>query len=126
MRPSMQRQAEPPISLLARSQLEPPQPSSQQAPPATSTNPIPTPLELATRLLVVINLTQDTHRVPYDYATKMCVEVTRSGRVFKLAASVTKPCSTSKATYQATNGRAPHSTFHFPILCLHQKRPAFS
>ena len=95
--PTMQQQAQLPICLLARPQPEPSQPSSQQAQLTTPANPPPTLLELAARLPVVINLTRDTHRVSYDYATEMCAEVIRLGRLFKSAALVTKP-TTSEAT----------------------------
>ena len=74
--PTMQQPAEPPIYLLARPQRETFQPSSWPTRIADFANSLPTPLELAARLPVVINLTRDTHRVPYDYPTEMCVEVT--------------------------------------------------
>ena len=76
-RPAIQLEAPPPICLQARPQPELAQPPQLQPLLARQlANPSATLLELAARVPLVINLTQDTHRVHYDYAAEMCVDVT--------------------------------------------------
>ena len=90
--PTMQPQAQPPAYLLARSQPEPSRPSQQHSQfPHQPANIPSTPLELAAHAPLVVNLTRDTHCMPYDYSIEMCAEIMRLGRVYKPAASVAKP-----------------------------------
>ena len=85
-------QAQSPIRLSARPQLGP-YPSAQypsQSVSSPASLPI-APLELATHTPLVVSLTRDTHRVPYDYATQVCAEITRSGRVYQPTALTSRP-----------------------------------
>ena len=72
-------QSGPPICLLARSQPGPSSPYQQHQPsPHRLANTPVAPLVLEVHTPVVIDLTRDTHRVPYNYAMEMCAEVTRN------------------------------------------------
>ena len=71
--PTMQPEAQSPICLQARPLPEPTRPSLQH--PLSLHRPANTlaaPLELAARAPLVVNLSRDAHRVPYDSATEMC------------------------------------------------------
>ena len=78
------------MHLLGRPQPTPAFPSQPYPCPH---NPIDTPAAppvLTARAPMVIDLTRDTHRVPYSYATEMCAEVMRSGRVYRPPAPVVR------------------------------------
>ena len=63
---------------------------------------------------MVMNLIKDTHRMPYDYATMMCMEITRSGRVYKPTALAAKPSSSEPTPAPPTKQLAQPPTVNNP------------
>ena len=64
-------------------------------------------MELAAHVPLVVNLTRDTHRVSYDYATEMCAEIRWSGRVYKPTALVAKPSRLEPTPLPASQPPSP-------------------
>ena len=116
VQPTMQSQAPTPVCLLTKPKLEPPQLTQYQTQPAhSSVSSLVASLELATHAPLVVNLTIDTHRVSYDYTTKIYAEITRSGRVYKPATPATKPSCSKPILLQPVNHPSKPITEETPV-----------